>query len=233
MDVHDLTAAYALDALDPEEREAYEAHLARCAQCREELGDLGEAATALAFAVVSPAPPERLRGQILAAAAAERENVVPLPMRRPWLARAAVAAASVAACAAVGLGIWAATLSHSLDRAHASAARAQLAAQVLADPNSTRIAFGGGKGTLAVDPTGRAVLVVRGLPAAPSGNTYEAWVIPAGGAARRAGLFESGGAITTVPLAENVPKGAVVAATIERAGGTDAPTQTPVFSAQT
>jgi hypothetical protein len=39
--------------------------------------------------------------------------------------------------------------------------------------------------------------------------------------------------MTMVPLAESVPKGAVVAATLERAGGTDKPTQTPVFSAQT
>ncbi len=57
MDIHDLTAAYALDALDAEEREGYEAHLARCARCREELVGLGEAATALAFAVVSPRRP--------------------------------------------------------------------------------------------------------------------------------------------------------------------------------
>ena len=28
--LHDLTAAYALDALDPEDARAYEAHLARC-----------------------------------------------------------------------------------------------------------------------------------------------------------------------------------------------------------
>src|ERR1700716_2997339 len=111
MDIHELTAAYALDALDAEGRETYEAHLAQCARCREELASLSETATALAFGVTSPAPPERLRGQILAAAAVERENVLPLPTRRPWLA----VAASVAACAAIGLGIWAGALTTSLD----------------------------------------------------------------------------------------------------------------------
>jgi anti-sigma factor RsiW len=229
MDVHELTAAYALDALDPEERETYEAHLAQCERCREELASLGETATALAFGVTSPAPPERLRGQILAAAAAERENVVPLPVRRPWLA----AAASVAACAAVGLGVWAGTLSHSLDRARATSARAEVAAQVLADPNSRKVSLKGGNGMLAVDPSGRGVLVVHRLPAAPSGQIYEAWVIPPGGVPRKAGLFSSKGSMTMVPLAENVPKGSIVAATVERAGGVDKPTQTPVFSAQT
>ena len=233
MDVHDLTAAYALDALDPVERETYEAHLGQCAHCREELASLGETATALAFAVVSPAPPQQLRGRILAAAATERENVVPLPIPRAWLVRATATAASVAACAALGLGIWASTLSQSLDRARASSASAEQAAQVLAAPNSQKIALHGGSGMLAVDPTGRGVLVVERLPAAPSGHIYEAWVIPPGGAPHKAGLFESNGSMTMVPLAENVPKGAVVAATLERAGGTDRPTQTPVFSAQT
>jgi hypothetical protein len=232
MDVHDLTAAYALDALNEEERETFEAHLAQCALCREDLAGLGEAATALALAVVSPPPPARLRERILTTAAAERENVVSLPMRRPWLIRSTAAVASIAACAAIVLGIWAATLSHSLDRARASRASAQAIAQVLADPSSQRIALRGGNGTLAVDPAGRGVLIVRSLQAAPAGHTYEAWVIPAGGMPHKAGLFTSSGATTMVPLAD-VPKGAVVAATVERAGGADQPTQTPIFSAQT
>ena len=232
MDVHDLTAAYALDALGQDERETFEAHLAQCARCREELAGLGETASALAFGVVSPPPPARLRERILTTAAAERENVVSLPMRRPWLVRSAAAAASIAACTAIGLGIWAASLSHSLDRARASSASAQAIAQVLANPSSHQIALKGGAGTVAVDPAGRGVLIVRRLPAAPSGHTYEAWVIPAGGMPQKAGLFAGGESTTLVPLA-NVPKGAVVAATVERAGGVDQPTQTPIVSAQT
>jgi len=74
---------------------------------------------------------------------------------------------------------------------------------------------------------------VRRLPKAPDGQIYEAWVIPPGGTPRKAGLFSSGGSMTMVPLAESVPRGSVVAATMERAGGVDKPTQTPVFSAQT
>ena len=33
-EIHDLSAAYALDALDGDELEAFEEHLARCAECR-------------------------------------------------------------------------------------------------------------------------------------------------------------------------------------------------------
>jgi anti-sigma-K factor RskA len=233
VDVHELTAAYALDALDADEREAYEAHLARCPRCRDELVSLGETAAALGFGVASPAPPESLRGRILSAAASERENVVALPVRRPWLLRATAAAAAVAACTAIGLGTWAATLSHSLDRERSARAAEARAMQIYTDPSAKRVALRGGNGAVAVDPTGRGVLVVRRLPAAPSGKTYEAWVIPPGAKPIRAGLFHGGSSVTLVPLDENVPAGSVVAATVERSGGVDAPTGTPVLSAKT
>jgi anti-sigma-K factor RskA len=233
VDVHELTAAYALDALDAEERDGYEAHLAQCERCRVELAELGDATIALALAVPSPAPPPELRTRILEAASSERENVVPLPVRRSWLWRTTAAAAAVAACAAIGLGIWAATLSHSLDRQRSARASEARAMQIYLDPASTKIALRGGSGTLAVDPTGQGALVVRNLPAAPSGKTYEAWVIVPGAKPARAGTFPGGGGTTMVPLDQSVPQGAVVAATVERAGGVDRPTQTPIFSAQT
>src|SRR5947209_13894762 len=105
MDVHELTAAYALDALSDEERDTYESHLAQCEQCRAELVGFSETTAALALAAPPVAPPARLRPAILREAAAERENVVPLPARRLWVTRATAAAASVAACVAVGLGV--------------------------------------------------------------------------------------------------------------------------------
>jgi anti-sigma-K factor RskA len=233
MDVHDLTAAYALDALDGDERDGYEAHLAQCERCRGELATLGEATTALALAVPAPAPPARLRSRILDAAAAERANVVPLPMRRVWLTRPTAAAASVAACAAIGLGVWGATLSHDLADQKALNAQTERATQILLDPTSQKTNLRGGRGMVAVDATGRGVLIVDRLPAAPSGKTYEAWVIPPGGEPKRAGLFKGGGTMTMVPLDGNVPPGAVVAATVERSGGASRPTTTPILSAQT
>ena len=202
MDLHDLTAAYALDALDPDEVEAYEAHLAQCERCREELAELSETATALAFGVDSPAPPARLRGAILDAA--ERTNVVPLP-RRARSFRVAVAAAAVAACAALGLGLWGASRSTKTEAISA---------------------------VVVVGADRHATLTVSGLARAPQGKTYEAWVIPAGGHARPAGLF-AGGGTSVVHLRGTVPSGAVVAATVERAGGTSAPTTTPVVTATT
>jgi anti-sigma-K factor RskA len=232
MDLHDLTAAYALDALDADETKAYEAHLAQCEQCREELSSLSASATALAWAVDATPPPPALRERILATAAAERTNVVPLPARRPWLVRATSAVAAVAACAAVGLGIWATSLSHSVDRERAARAADAGALAILSDPSSRRVALDGGSGVVAVDPSGQGVLVVDRLAAPPSGKTYEAWVIPPGGKAAAAGLFEGGDGTTVVRLERSVARGSTVAVTVERAGGADAPTQQPVLHAR-
>src|SRR5439155_1474296 len=135
LSVHDLTAAYALVALDPDEAREYEAHLATCKECQEELARLGSAAGALAFAVESPAPPPDLRQRILDAAVGERENVVPL---RPRWAPAAKIAVAAAACLAVGFGVWAATLSRSLDRERSARERADQALAIISDPTATR-----------------------------------------------------------------------------------------------
>jgi anti-sigma factor RsiW len=216
-DLHELSALYALDVLDRDERDRFEAHLAECRRCREELGELRDAASALAF-VEGPAPPEALRGRILAAAAAEPQNVVQLRPRRSISTSVAAVVAVAATAAAVGLGIWAATLHDSLSQERA-------ATQVLRDPQARHIPLTGKPGELVVAPSGAAVLTVQ-LPKPPPGSTYEAWV--ASPQVHPAGLFAGG----LVKLDRRVPRGARVMVTLERAGGTDAPTRQPLLSAR-
>ena len=225
--VHDLTAPYALDALDDTERREYEEHLSSCDECREELAQLRETATALAFAVESPSPPPELRDRILAAADSDGAKVIPFRSRAPFRVAAGLAAA--AACLAVGLGIWATSLSRSLDRERE--ARSELTA-VLADPAARDVRLQRADGRVVVDRSGRAALIVRDLTPAPSGKTYEAWVIE-GNTPRPAALFRAERGRVAVVLSRSVPEGAVVAVTLERAGGVDAPTQDPLFSAAT
>jgi hypothetical protein len=223
--LHDLTAAYALDALDPEEAREYEAHLARCERCRDDLASLSEAAGALAYAAEAPVPPTELRARILQQAQRERPNVVPL---RPRRLAPLVAAAAVAACVAVGLGLWAASLSNKLDRRTAELRAEERVAAILAAPSSRTISFG--RGALVVGRNGEAALVVHNLKDPPTGKTYEAW-ISAEGAPRPAGTFE-GGETVSVPLDGAVEPGASVLVTVERDGGVDAPTQKPFLSVQ-
>jgi anti-sigma-K factor RskA len=213
--IHELTAAYAVDALDPEEADAFERHLAGCERCREELAALSATATALVYAAPAVEPPARLREAILDAARAERPNVVPLAPRRSRTAAVLGAVAAVAACLAVGLGIWNVVLHDRLGDARQALRTAPLQ---------------GASGSLVVGPSGKGVLVVAGLEPAPAGRTYEAWVVR-GGTAEPAGTFPGGGT-SVVRLDRPVPDGAVVAVTVEPAGGSAQPTTKPFIASQ-
>jgi anti-sigma factor RsiW len=214
-DLHTLSAPYALDALTPDEREQFEEHLRTCDRCQAELAGLQDTAASLAFAVEGPAPPAALRTAILDAARADRPNVVPLRPRRTFTSVAA-AVAVAATVAAVGFGVWAASLHNSLSSSRDTV-------RVLGDPASRRLPLGGSRGELVVAPSGEAVLAVR-LPKLSSGKTYEAWI--ADPHAKRAGQFD-GGAFT---LPRHVSRGAQVMVTVERSGGVDAPTSKPLFA---
>ena len=212
--IHDLAAAYALDALDDSERRRFEEHLAGCEQCSQELEQLRDTAAALAYGVEGPAPPAVLRTRLLRRVQeAGPSNVVPLRRRRwPLVAVAVVAVA--ASVAAIVLGVWASSLSSSLDDKRA-------ALEIVADPSARRIALGQDS-EVSVLPNGRAALV-SGIRHAPAGKTYELWVID-GGRAQPAGLFVVGRRGRPVLLSRPAPKGSQIGLSLERSGGADHPT---------
>jgi anti-sigma-K factor RskA len=231
-EIHELSAGYALDALDPEERAAFEAHLAGCERCREEVASFWEVTGALAVAAGGPAPQPALRERVLASVREDAQTVVPLERhRRSRLLPVVGAAAALAAAAAVALAVWGVSLAGDLDDTRAALERERQAAAVLADPDARTVALASGDGRIVVDPDGDAVLVVRGLEPAPSGRTYQAWVIE-GGEPASAALFPGSDGASVVALEEQVPDGAVVAVTVERAGGAEAPTGEPVVASQ-
>jgi anti-sigma factor RsiW len=220
-DLHELVAPYALDALDDDERERFERHLAGCERCQTQLVELQEAVGALAYVAEGPAPPASLRGRILDSARADRKaQVLPFPRRR-WVFPAVAGIAAAAACVAIGLGIWAASLSSSLDRERSAKASYARALQLLGGGARVK-ALNESEGALLV--RGReAALVVCGLSSAPSGKTYEAWVIQ-DGTPRPAGLFHGAGGCVPFLLDREVPAGASVAVTLERKDGAEKPT---------
>jgi anti-sigma-K factor RskA len=209
-EIQELSAAYALDALSPEQRAEFEEHLLRCAECRETVSLFQETAAALAYGVEAPEPPPILGRRIMEQARRERQNVVPLRPR--WVLPATATVAAVAACVAVALGVWTAILNNRLD----------------ARPEA--LALEGANGSLIVSPDGEATLLLEDLGPAPVGKTYEAWVIDEG-SPLPAGTFPGGGRVAFA-LTRAVPEGAVVAVTIERAGGVQKPTNDPVFSSE-
>jgi anti-sigma-K factor RskA len=198
-DLHELTAAYALDALDAQEREAFETHLRDCDDCREQLASLAGTVSALAYATEGPVPPADLRDRIVVAARAEPPKVVALRPRRTRL----YAATALAAAAAVGLAIGL----------------------------SVALSGGGPSNQLALklQPSGSAQLTARGFDPAPTGKVYEIWQIR-DGKPRPAGVFRGGD--TFVTDMGNVPKGTVVAVTLERAPRAQKPTL-PILASTT
>ncbi len=171
----------------------------------------------LAFAVLPAEPPPRLRARILEAARAERPNVVPLLPRVRLVNRPLVAIAAVAACAAVGLGVWNVVLHNDLEQRARSAAERAARGCRRARSSSAR----GGSGAL----------VVSNLASAPAGKTYEAWVIE-NGKASPAGTFGGGRRTIVIRLTHALPAGAIVAVTVERAGGVEQPTRAPFITSQ-
>lgn len=214
-DPHSLVAAYALHALDDDEGHSFEEHLADCERCREELAGLREAAAGLAYGVAGPSPPPELKERILAQARSERENVAPLSLRRRrnWTAPLA-AAAAIAASVAIGLGVWTAT----------RPSEGNAFTRVLAQPGAKLIGMGG-SGAVTVAPNGEAAIILR-VPPAPSGKTYEAWIMRPG-AIKPAGLFRGGKGATVLEIQGRVTRGSVIGVTVERAGGVEQPSQKP------
>ena len=228
-DIHELAAAYALDALDGDDKAAFERHLASCEQCAAELAAFRETAATLAYAVEAPAPPPpHLRTRILEAARAERPNVIPL--RRRWAMPALATTAAVAAVAALALGVWNISLANERDEERSAREATERALALTADPDATLAALTGAEGTLVVGAGGTAALVVCRLAEAPAGKTYEAWVI-ADDRPQPAGVFDGGAGCRAVPLERRVPTGATVAVTVED-GRVEQPTSEPVITAE-
>ena len=221
--VHQLTAAYALHALDDREAAEFETHLARCPGCQEDLASFRDTAATLALGAPAAEPSPALRGRILEQARAERPNVVPLRRRRavPVLA----AATAVAACAALALGLWASSLHSDLDQNREALA-------IMSAQGATSHALSGADGSLVVTPEGKAALVVHGLPAAPEGKVYEAWVSADGKTMSPAGTFSAGDGTTVFVLDQAVPSGGLAAVTVED-GPVDQPTVAPIITAPT
>ncbi len=227
-EIHELSAAYALDALGPEELAEFEAHLAHCSECRENVAAFQEAVSELAYDVDAPAPSPALRDRVLADARREQPKVVAMPRRR-WAFPIAAAAAFAAGCVALGLAFWASDMASQLDDERTALHLADELIVALSDPNADRIPLEGANGILVVDgESSEGWVLVNGLDEAPDGKTDEAWVIEDDEAVA-AGLFSGGDSRTVVPLTVPVPEGAIVAVTVEEAGGVEQSTQDPII----
>ena len=129
------------------------------------------------------------------------------------------------AAAALGAwAIWGGTTAGSSATVPAGAAQAIEPHLAARRPASRGRRARRGRWSSYVTPNGKAVLIVFGLKAAPTGKEYQAWIVT-GKTPHSAGLFKGGETQLVIPLAQRIPKGAIFAVTLEKAGGVPAPTQ--------
>ena len=219
-DLHDLVAAYAVDAVDGAERATFEAHLESCEQCRAELATLAPAALALAEEAAAR-PPEGMRAAVLDAVARtpqEGSEEVPAPAapaRRRWLAprwvtslaTAVVVVVVLAVSGVIGGGV-------SLEDVRAAA-------------DSTEVTLSGDIGSASFvysDDLDTGFFQATNLPNVASDETFQLWLINDEGPVS-AGTFtptRSGG--VNVRVSGDIAPGVTLGLTIEPAGGSPAPT---------
>lgn len=216
-------AAYVLGALDPEEAEAFSRHLATCVVCRDEVAAFQHTANALAMAPPQHAPPRGLKRRVMRAVRASDAELQGSAARRPrrfgsgLLARPAIAAA--AALAVVLIVVGAIVVSSG-----GSSGTRTIAAAVTGSPGTVQLSVSGGHG----------VLVMRNFPQPAAGHIYEMWELRSGAKAPAptGTLFtvnSSGAGNVGVP--GNLHGVSKVLVTQEPAGGSLAPTTTPVIVA--
>jgi anti-sigma-K factor RskA len=244
-DLHSLSGAYALDALETgSERDRFTRHLSRCQSCADEVRGFREVATAMAFAAAGPStePPPGLRDRVLAAAARTRQLPPEVAggsharsrrtrSRAPWVPwlSGVVATASIAAAVIFGLA-----QAHTQDELNQVRAQNQAISLLLSSPQVTLLSKSTTKGGVATVVLAAArhqlVVVTNGLPALPSGQVYQLWLI---GKTKTtsAGLLPPAQTGKTPPvLASGVVKGDTLGLTVEPAGGSAQPTTTPILA---
>jgi anti-sigma-K factor RskA len=234
-DPHTLTGVWALDTLEPgAEHDRYSRHLRRCQACRDEVDKLREVATSLALAVAAE-PPATMRARVLAAIDRTRQLPPEKPSRSRWQTPSFALprlVAAVAVAAVVAVAILTVAQVDAERQLHQARQQSQAISAVLGAPDArilTRSTAVGGVATVIESAALRQLVVTTtGLPQPPGGKVYELWLIGPR-RTRPAGLLPPATAGRTEPvLATGLVPGDELAMTVEPAGGTSAPTSTPI-----
>ena len=219
-------AAYVLGALEPEEAEAFSRHLNTCVVCRDEVAAFQHTANALAMTPPQHRAPRGLKRRVMRAvresdADAQAQGAPASRQRRfgsgRFVARPAVAGLAALAVVVVVIGAI-------IVGSNGSSGTRTITAAVTGSPGTAQLSVSGGHGQL----------VMRNFPQPATGHIYELWELRSGAKAPQptGTLFSvnsSGAGNVGVPGGlHGVSK---VLVTQEPAGGSAAPTTTPVIVA--
>lgn len=259
-DIHALSGAYAVDALDDIERAQFERHLAGCETCREEVASLQEASALLAETTMTP-PGADLRDRVLAQIATVRPlppvvpPVAPVGTDAPdgpgtggTPAPATVTAPTsasgtrrlrtllVAAAAVVAVGVGGTVVAQQPwaddDTSQAPRLSAVERIQQASDVQTFRHRFPDGAEAVLYRSASlnEAVVVTSDMGPAPEGKVFQAW-LQHDDTMVSAGLMPEG-PDNVVPLEGDPATADGFGITVEPAGGSVVPSETPVLVVQ-
>ncbi len=234
MTIHDLAAAYAVDALDPDELAAFTAHLEGCSACRDQVASLREAvalvgATGALSDGASDAAPATLRVAVLAQARRTDQEPAALPVSAPRRGRPRRLVAWVGAAAAAVLvaafGIGVAAFLHGGPESAALAEHEQ-AMRIISASDAHTMSVPLGRSSFIMSASyGGAVLMGDTAPMPDPGTEYQLWMTHADGTSEAGPAFMPSHDGTFMVLVDGNMDGVTeIYVTMEPPGGSKTPT---------
>lgn len=186
LDIHQLAAAYALDALDDRERPAFQAHYPACEVCAPDVHDFRSTLTAIGV-LSRTSPSAHVKNAVIGQIATTRQlsplvphSVIELAGRRRAMGKSILAAAAAVLLIVGSVAFAIGRRSHT-DHDFATGLE-----QLLSRPDSHFVELNtsttAGHIRIVWSPTSGEVAVIGdGLPAPTTDKAYELWLINANG----------------------------------------------------
>lgn len=244
----EMIPARALSSLDAGEDRALSEHLSQCSECRREMDEWLATAAALSLSANAAEPSPQVRERILAEIHKKPSRVVPFvaprqSVRSSWQTFGAIAAAILFIALIAGVVVlWRQnqttqarimeltaqleSVELDLKRKNEFVALIQARGTQLVDLNATKMAPGA-VAKIAFSTRGEAMLMARGLPAAPAGKEYQLWFIVSGKAPMPGKSFsvdKNGSGMLQDSVPADAMTSSAFAITLEPTGGMPQPT---------
>ena len=247
-----MIPAHAVSALDPAEDRMLASHLVRCSECRQELYEWQATAAVLVLGVDGAEPSPQVRERILSQVRTDNDNVsntrvipFPPPRRNVWSSFGSLGAiAAIVVVAALLVNAFVLWRENRAFRYEIAALQSEVRNSQLELEQESKLlemvekpgthfaelkgmqTAPGATAKLMYDSSGHAMIMAKGLPAAPADKEYQLWFIVPGKKPMPGKTFATdshGSGMMEDQVPAEAMNSAVFAITLERKGGANSP----------
>ena len=247
-----MIPAHAVSALDPAEDRMLASHLVRCSECRQELYEWQATAAVLVLGVDGAEPSPQVRERILSQVRTDNDNVsntrvipFPPPRRNVWSSFGSLGAiAAIVVVAALLVNAFVLWRENRAFRYEIAALQSEVRNSQLELEQKSKLlemvekpgthfaelkgmqTAPGATAKLMYDSSGHAMIMAKGLPAAPTDKEYQLWFIVPGKKPMPGKTFATdshGSGMMEDQVPAEAMNSAVFAITLERKGGANSP----------